>query len=375
MSVKQIVPSVETSHRDAINSAGVVIIGRNEGERLRRCLQSVVSRFQHAVYVDSASTDGSTEYAASIGLSVVSLDRSTRFTAARARNAGFVRLEQIEPDMKYVQFIDGDCELDATWPAQAIAALEHHPALAVVCGRRRERALHASLLNRLIDVEWDTPVGYVDSCGGDAMVRVSAFAGVGGFDASLMAGEEPELCFRLRKAGWRILRLDAAMTLHDAALRRLSQWWKREIRTGYGAHEVWCRCGSNREAPFHHLVRSSWIWAVGWPFVTLITALWFVLAGHPRIALAVAGALLLAGCAQALKISVDGRRKNLAWRDAIVYGALAFGAKFAQTYGGVVWRWQGNRSVVIEYKQIPIVPVQRDNNLDVGSCVGSGGNS
>ena len=56
---------------------------------------------------------------------------------------------------------------------------------------------------------------------------------MGRYRADLIAGEEPELCLRLRQAGWRIWRLNYEMTLHDAAIMRFSQWWRRTLRGGY----------------------------------------------------------------------------------------------------------------------------------------------
>src|SRR3990170_3982962 len=92
---------------------GIVAIGRNEGERLRACLRSVVGDNRVVVYVDSGSTDGSVEMARSMGAEVVELDLATPFTAARARNEGFHRLEQLNPNVAFVQFVDGDCEVVA----------------------------------------------------------------------------------------------------------------------------------------------------------------------------------------------------------------------------------------------------------------------
>jgi GT2 family glycosyltransferase len=111
--------------------------------------------------------------------------------------------------------------------------------VALVCGRRRERYPSASIYNRLCDIEWDTPVGEAAACGGDSLVRVEAFESVGGFRAQLIAGEEPELCLRLRECGWKVWRLDAEMTLHDAAIVRFRQWWIRAVRSGYGNTEVY----------------------------------------------------------------------------------------------------------------------------------------
>ena len=193
-------------------SVGVVAIGRNEGDRLKQCLEAAGRKAPHVVYVDSGSHDGSVALARRLGAAVVELDPALPFTAARARNAGFARLRQLCPGLEFVQFVDGDCELDAAWMDAALAHMRMHPSAAVACGRRRERFPEASIYNRLCEVEWDVPTGLVGSCGGDALLRVSAFEEVGGYAAGLIAGEEPDLCRRLRVLGWEIWRLDAEMT-------------------------------------------------------------------------------------------------------------------------------------------------------------------
>jgi glycosyltransferase involved in cell wall biosynthesis len=120
-----------------MDDVGIVAIGRNEGERLRRCLESVRGAAPRVVYVDSGSTDGSVERARGLGADVVELDLSTPFTAARARNEGLARLLELAPGTRFVQFVDGDCELAEGWIARARAELESRPRAAVVFGRRR----------------------------------------------------------------------------------------------------------------------------------------------------------------------------------------------------------------------------------------------
>jgi GT2 family glycosyltransferase len=215
-----------------------VVIGRNEGDRLIDCLTSVQSNVKCIVYVDSGSTDRSVYVAERLGVYVVSLKTDQPFTAARARNEGFTAVRKLKPEIRMVQFIDGDCELDHGWICTAATFLEQHDNVAVVCGRRRERHPNVSIYNRLCDIEWNTPVGEATACGGDALVRVDAFEAVGGFRARLIAGEEPEFCLRLRERGWKVWRLDAEMTRHDAAMRRFGQWWIRSVRGGYGMMEV-----------------------------------------------------------------------------------------------------------------------------------------
>jgi GT2 family glycosyltransferase len=230
---------------------GIVVIGRNEGERLRVCLAALPFHACHVVYVDSGSTDGSLQLAMAAGACGVALDMSLPFTAARARNEGLRALLAGAPEVEFVQFLDGDCELDARWLGKGVAFLRERPRHAVVSGRVRERDPGRSVFNRLCDWEWDTPVGEAKACGGNALMRVTALRQVGGFREQLIAGEEPELCVRLRQAGWGVHRLGEEMVLHDAAMTRFSQWWRRAMRGGYAfAEGAWLH-GLARE---HHWV-------------------------------------------------------------------------------------------------------------------------
>ena len=208
-----------TAGAPAGRRVGAVAIGRNEGARLERCLASLAPMACPLVYVDSGSSDDSVARARTAGAEVVELDLAEPFTAARARNAGLARILDRGNCTGFVQFVDGDCEVRDGWIAWALAAMEAEPDLAVVCGRRRERHPEASVWNLLCDCEWNTPVGEAAACGGDALVRVAALREVGGYDAALIAGEEPEMCLRLSRRGWRVRRLDAEMTLHDAAMK------------------------------------------------------------------------------------------------------------------------------------------------------------
>jgi GT2 family glycosyltransferase len=214
--------------------AGVVVIGRNEGEGLRRCLESSALSSVPRLYVDSASSDGSPALARSLGWDVLELEASRPMSAARARNEGFERLLSLHPELEAVQFVDGDCVVAEGWIERACRELEARSELAIVAGRLRERNPEASVYNRLCAIEWDVPPGDAKECGGLALMRSAAFRQAEGFRAGLVAGEEPELCLRLRRAGWKIARIDAEMASHDAAMTRFSQWWTRTVRSGRG---------------------------------------------------------------------------------------------------------------------------------------------
>ncbi|WP_137110696.1 glycosyltransferase [Rhodobacter sp. SY28-1] len=251
---------------------GAVIIGRNEGARLVACLASFPDSVRPLVYVDSGSTDGSVAAAKAAGAEVVALDMSLPFTAARARNEGFRRLVELGAP-EFVQFVDGDCVMQPGWLAAARAFLEARPEVGVVCGRRREMKPEVSIWNRLCDAEWDTPVGEAKACGGDALMRVAAVQAVGGYDPTLIAGEEPELCVRLRAAGWKVWRSGQEMTLHDAAMTRVGQWWKRTRRGGHAFAEGAALHGAPPERHWVAETRRAVLWGAVLPVVALVGAL------------------------------------------------------------------------------------------------------
>lgn len=273
---------------------GAVAIGRNEGERLRACLASLMGQVAHVVYVDSGSTDGSVAMAQSMGVQVVALDMTKPFTAARARNAGWSALKDALPGLDFVQFVDGDCEMIPGWLATAQEFLAGNSEYAVVTGRLRERHRNRSIYNRLCDIEWDTPIGDVKACGGIAMIRAAAFEQVAGFRSSLIAGEEPELCVRLRQKRWRIYRLNHEMALHDAAITRFSQWWRRTQRGGHAfAEGAWLH-GAPPERHWVTETRRALLWGLALPLLAIALA---VLA-HPAWL-----CLLLAYPLQVLRLS------------------------------------------------------------------------
>jgi GT2 family glycosyltransferase len=294
------------------------------------------------VYVDSGSTDSSIEYAREHGVEVLELDASIPFTAARARNAGFDRTKELAPDVERVMFVDGDCEMDPEWLPTAEQFLDEHEDYAVVCGRRRERYPDASVYNYLCDVEWNTHVGDAKSCGGDAMMRTEAFAAVGAFNAELIAGEEPELCVRLRRAGWRIRRIDHEMTLHDANVTRFSHWWTRMVRGGHAYAEVASMHGA---PPERHWVKESRR-AVMWGLVLPILAI----AASPftktlSLALVLLYPLNLTRIAK--RLSQEGEPRPWTVATFLVL------AKFPESLGWLRYqtgRLTGSRSKLIEYK-------------------------
>jgi glycosyltransferase involved in cell wall biosynthesis/GT2 family glycosyltransferase len=322
---------------------GAVVIGRNEGERLKKCIDSLLPHFTNVVYVDSGSVDGSVEWAKSQNVTTVELDTSVPFTAARARNAGIAKLLSLATSTELIQTIDGDCEFLPEFLPVALRALDKDPKLAAVCGRRRERHPDASVYNKLTDIEWDTPVGPADSVGGDALFRVAALKEVDFYNPSLIAGEEPEMCLRLRSRGWHILRVDQDMTLHDAAMTQFGQWWKRTMRSGHAFAEGFAIHGSGPQRFNYRECRSIVLYALLAPLVILALLAW-----HPVIALLVAIVYPLLVARIYLR-----KRSKLNHRDALLYATFTVLGKFAQLVGMARYafnRAMNRRNQLIEYK-------------------------
>jgi GT2 family glycosyltransferase len=330
-----------------MSELGIVTIGRNEGERLRRCLTSLVGRGMPVVYVDSNSTDDSVSQARSLGAVVVELDLSQPVCVPRARNEGFQRLCQIDPEVRIVQFVDGDCEVVEGWLDQGRRVLHEHPDVALVTGRRRERFPERSIYNRLADIEWDMPVGEIKGSHGDIMVRADAFRQAGGFDASVLVGEDYDLCLRLRKSGWILLRIDAEMTIHDMGMTRFGQWWRRCVRSGYGYAEGALLHGKLPERHWVRDVRSISFWGIALPLVILGLA-W------PTRGLSLELALVYP--LQMLRIARRQRHAGMSSRDAWLYGLACTLAKFPHALGLLrfwIGRPLGWNKRIIEYKSKP----------------------
>lgn len=316
---------------------GAVIIGRNEGPRLEESLATVLNQIEAGcvVYVDSASSDESAEMAQESGLAaVVELDTSRSMNASRARREGLERLLVLRPETEAVLFLDGDCSLEPGFVAGAVEVLEASPEVAVVCGRRREEHSNRNVYHRLMDLEWNTPVGEALSCGGDSVMRISAVVEAGNFDPTVLAGEEPELCGRLRERGWRIRRIDAPMSVHDARIDGLRAWLRRLVRSGYGSLDVMLRGGRGGRGFIRHVI-SAWLWTVGWLIVTLVLGIvggrvWGGLGAVSGVAIA---GLLLA--VQLTRMTAGLHKRGFPLGSAAAAAVVRWLGKWAEAWGQV----------------------------------------
>jgi cellulose synthase/poly-beta-1,6-N-acetylglucosamine synthase-like glycosyltransferase len=339
----------DNAQEAGLPAIAAVIIGRNEGERLRACLSSVLlmeypRELVEVVYVDSSSTDPSVELARSMGVSTVLLDGPT--TAARGRNSGWTQTQA-----PFVLFLDGDTVLDPEFVAKAVARF-NDPAIAGVYGNRRESRTADSVYNAIFDLDWNAAEGWSLFFGGDALVRREALEAVGGYNNLLIAGEEPDMCRRIRGLGYRILHIDEPMTLHDLAMDTFDQYWKRSVRTGYAYAEVSAIYAKTDDPLWSGDSRSNAIRGVFWVGGSVFAVLLSLMLGSwiPTVM------FLLAALALIVRTAIKARGKT---GDAELLAAYSLHSHLQQVpifFGQLRYRMRrlrGQGSTIIEYKTVP----------------------
>lgn len=337
---------IRVNAAQTLQRTGIVIIGRNEGARLLACLESVRSANRFVVYVDSGSTDGSVDLARARCDETVELSANRRFSAARARNAGFAVLVSALPGIEFVQFLDGDCTLLPNWLESAERAMDADLQRAIVIGTLQERRPDASVYNRLCALEWNSRAGDLDNLaplGGIMLVRKSVFEQHRGFDETVIAGEDAEFGVRVANANSKITKIAYPMATHDADMNHFRQWWQRAIR---GGHAIGQRYQMNGRGPSRDCARerrSVLFWGLGLPVAALAFAPFT--SGLSFLALGGYGVL-------AMRIYRYRRSNGDSPADARLYARFVVLGKFAEAIGYIKFKISSVSGDyrIIEYK-------------------------
>lgn len=314
-----------------------ILLAKNEGERFRLAIEALLrDQVGLIIYVDSGSTDGSLEFARDKGIEVIDLDVINEpFTYSRARNTGFEHLKKMRPDIRYVQFLDGDCELHQGWMTEALEFLDHNPDFTGVCGYRNERHPEQSIYNRQIAMEWPRDHGEVLGCGGDFLLRREAFEEINGFDTDFIGGEDPEFFIRLKKNGHRFFRLDRLMTEHDVNMRHFSQWWTRAYRNGHGNAHIFDVHGKLPQKYRRRSVISSIVYGAVLPLISVPLILVLILLDKPTTSWSLITLIIIA--LLYVKIIIGAMRSRLALKqplsDALLYAGFILLSKPAEFLG------------------------------------------
>lgn len=331
-------------------SISVVVIGRNEGQRLARCLESIrrMPGFSDSgselIYVDSNSRDGSPELAATYGARVIVLD-APRTTAALGRNAGWRAAKG-----EFILFLDGDTILHPDFARAAVQPMLEDSSIVAVWGHRREIHPEASIYNRILDLDWVYAPGIAEFCGGDVVMRRHALEEVGGYDSDLIAGEEPDLCRRMRARGYRILHIDHPMTGHDLQITRFSQYWKHAARAGHAFAEISARFRNSDDKFWdaerkRNLIRGGF-WIGSFALAAAVSALRLTVV---PILLWLSLLLVLS-----LRSAWKSRWKSREVPTLLLYGMHSHLQQIPICVGQITYaldRRRGNRRALIEYKK------------------------
>jgi len=324
----------------------IVVIGRNEGERLYRCFESLSSEADVIVYVDSGSTDESVMLAKEMNIEVIELDTASPFSAARARNEGFAYLLKKYPGIQYVQFIDGDCTIATGWLHQAGIFLSENNNYAAVLGHLYERYPEASVYNQLCAMEWKSPDGDLTNfgaLGGISMIRANVFQKLRGFNTKVIAGEDSELGVRMALNGYKVTKLDYPMAEHDANMHRFSQWWKRSVRSGHATGQ---RAFLNGKSVVRDCVKerkSILFWGIGLPAFILL-----MLIPTNGLSLLLTGGYGVLG----MRVYRFRRKQGDSRSDTLLYSFSIVLSKFAEGIGLLKFLFNQSREhyEIIEYK-------------------------
>ena len=194
--------------------------------------------------------------------------------------------------------------------------------------------------------------GRAAACGGDALMRLSALKEVQGYNPALIGGEEPEMCLRMRHKGWKVQRIDAEMTFHDAAIHHFSQWWKRSVRAGWAISACRALHGHTAEQYKVKEERSGWLWGLMIPITAIATAL-------PTQGVSLL--LLLIYPLLGWKVYRYRRQLGDSAANARLFAFFCILSKFPQMVGQLKYwltRWRGAQATLIEYKGTPVPKVE-----------------
>jgi glycosyltransferase involved in cell wall biosynthesis len=221
------------------------------------------------VFVDNGSTDGTAEFLESQGVRVL---RHPELRVGALRNRGVAVTQG-----QYIAFADSDHEVDSNWLEEGVRVLDSEPSV-VACGShylapengtwvQRAWAIHRLRGAECKDVDW--------LASGNLFVRRDAFLGVGGFNETLVAAEDVDLCHRLRDSGGTIRHDPAIASIHHGEARTLRRFIKKEWWRGSSGIRAWVSQGFPlREIP-------SLVWPLWHLFFSLIfLVVWFVAVWH-----------------------------------------------------------------------------------------------
>jgi cellulose synthase/poly-beta-1,6-N-acetylglucosamine synthase-like glycosyltransferase len=293
----------------------VIIPVRNDARRLAVCLRSL-SELDYAadrmevIVVDNGSRDDSAEVARAAGAKVL-LHPDLRVGALRNRGVEAARGE-------ILALVDSDHEVPKGWLRAGVNDLVADPDLHMVGAPylpppqgtwvQRIWAVHRLRHAERGEVVW--------LASGNLFLRKRDFNRIGGFDETLVAAEDVDLCVRLKAAQGRIVSDMRLANIHHGEPPTLWQFFRKELWRGSSGIRAFLAHGMplhelpSLAFPIYHLLALTLLVATAFAVALGASWLWLVV---------VLGLLVLPAALLGLKTSWQARRPLAMPQLAVLY--------------------------------------------------------
>ena len=277
----------------------IIVIGRNEAQRIEKCLRSVFASLPsredcEVIYVDSASEDDTVAIASRFPIRILQLRNSWKLSPSAGRYIGYQHARG-----KYLLFVDGDSLLFKRWLINACAFLDNNPTCGGVAGIMHQAYLSRkgnciAVAKNYFSQRPSEPVRQAVSLSGIAMYRRDAMEKAGTFNPFLTTGEECELALRIQDAGYSLARIYEPMCITYSSPRETVREIMRRSRGklyDYGTTLRYCLkngCGlrfSIEQMSFVYVFVAFIIVAIGAFATAVITHTLWLLAATLSIAM------------------------------------------------------------------------------------------
>lgn len=269
------------AERDA--ELSIVIITKNEERYIGKCIASIIDALSNILYpyeiilVDSASSDNTPEIAKKYPIKIIQINKSNFLSPAAGLYIGF---KNCNGDLIF--FINGDMTVDNDWFNRSIPILTSDDKIAGIGGKLTEFRNSVGK-NNIIKIlhGGDRVEKYLG--GGATIYKKKVLEEVGPFNPYLYGEEEAELGYRISRAGYKLLRINAQMAHHWKTYSDKKEMIKRDMKYIKGYGQI-LRNTIGTELFWEHVKRLKIaVAAAFWAFLSIIFFLLGVLlflAGH-----------------------------------------------------------------------------------------------
>lgn len=192
----------------------IIIITRNEEKNIAACIESVLRACKtlektEVILVDSASSDSTIKIAAQYPIKIIQISPLSHLSASAGRHTGFMHAKG-----KFIQFVDGDMTLYDNWFECSLKYFNDEK-IAGITGL----TINSFDVNKNQNMEEEKNTKILKNhetniLFGAALYKYEVLKKIGGYNPYLFGNEEAELSFRIRRAGYKLLKLPEKMAIH-----------------------------------------------------------------------------------------------------------------------------------------------------------------